>query len=367
MIPKENAHLDIAAITHPGMSGKNNEDRYGVSAHILSEKTPTPSLLAIVADGIGGHQAGEIAAEIVVETISSSVADSRADDPPGILEKAIIDAGQAVHAQSTSSATQQGMGSTCACVWMIGSRLYTASVGDSRIYLLRNGEIRQISVDHTWVQEAIEFGIIAPDQARGHPQAHIIRRYLGSKKATEADFRIVLEAGQSNEQAIANQGMQLQPGDGLVLCSDGLTDLVDDDEILAALEQNSLEDGIQKLVDLANKRGGHDNITIVTLKIPKVEKSPEPQKKKPHSKALWIAGILAAILTFLIIVALAFFAWRFTRPLATPSPITQETLPAVVETAVPATQTLEPAPTLTPTVQNTPIRQTYTPWPTSTP
>ena len=369
MIPKEHAHIVVAAITHPGMSGKNNEDRYGVSAHLLSKDEPTPSLLAIVADGIGGHQAGEIAAEIAVDTISSMVAESRGDDPQGILETAIIAAGQAVHAQSTLDTTQHGMGSTCACAWVIDRQLYTATVGDSRIYLLRDGQIRQLSVDHTWVQEAIEFGIINPDQARGHPQAHIIRRYLGSKSATEPDFRIMLENGQSNEQAVANQGMQMLPGDGLVLCSDGLTDLVDDDEIRAVLAQNPLEAGLQKLVDMANARGGHDNITIVTLEIPKDEQLNIKPKQKANKKLLWFAGVLAALLMVLLVAALAFFAWRFTNTPATPSPMPQNTLPAIIETQFPPTQTQQIAPTVAATLtpEPTPIRETYTPWPTSTP
>lgn len=369
MIPKEHAHIVVAAITHPGMSGKNNEDRYGVSAHLLSEDEPIPSLLAIVADGIGGHQAGEIAAEIAVDTISGIVAESRGADPQGILEKAIVAAGQAVHAQSTLDTTQHGMGSTCACAWVIDRQLFTATVGDSRIYLLRDGQIRQLSVDHTWVQEAIEFGIITPDQARGHPQAHIIRRYLGSKSATEVDFRMMLEDGQSNEQAVANQGTQMLPGDGLVLCSDGLTDLVDDNEIWASVTQNSLEDGLQKLVDMANARGGHDNITIVTLEIPKDEQINIKPKEKTSKKLLWVAGVLAALLMVLLVAVLAFFAWRFTNTPSTPSPMPQSTLPAVMETQPPPTQTQLIAPTTaaTPTPESTPIRETYTPWPTSTP
>lgn len=369
MIPNEHAHLAVAAITHPGMSGKNNEDRYGVSAHLLSEDDLTPSLLAIVADGIGGHQAGEIAAEIAINTISSMVAESRGDDPQGILENAIIAAGQAVHAQSTLDTAQHGMGSTCACVWIIDRQLYTATIGDSRIYLLRDGQIHQLSVDHTWVQEAIEFGIIDPDQARGHPQAHIIRRYLGSKSAAEPDFRMMLKTGQSNEQALANQGMQMLPGDGLVLCSDGLTDLVDDDEIRAVLAQNSLEAGLKKLVDMANARGGHDNITIVTLEIPRDERPTIKPTKKSSKKLLWMAGMIVALLMILLVVALAFFTWRFTSPAATASPMPQNTLPALIETQLPPTQTQPIVPTTAAnsTPEPTPIRATYTPWPTSTP
>ncbi len=366
MIPKEHAHLQVAAITHQGMSGKNNEDRYAVSAYQVGEDDATVSLFAIVADGIGGHQAGEIAAEIVTETISHAVANSDASDPIGTLNTAIIQAGQAVHAQSVKDAARQGMGSTCACVWVIEDRLYTASVGDSRIYLLRDNSIRQITIDHTWVQEAIEFGIITPDQARGHPQSHIIRRYLGSQKPTEVDFRMVLAAEDSDEQAIENQGHRLEPGDGLVLCSDGLTDLVEDAEILAKVENDNLEKALQELVDLANQRGGHDNITIVALEVP--QPTPEQEKDKSSSRrTLWIAGILAAILTTILVIALGILAWQLTRPEVTPTPHLQETVPLIVETSLPATEIIQPTLTPSSSPRNTPSRETYTPWPTSTP
>ena len=366
MIPKERAHLDIAAITHKGMSGKNNEDRYGVSAFTRSEADPTPSVFAMVADGIGGHQAGEIAAEIAVETISHNVAESDASDPLACLNDAIIQAGQAVHEQSNVDLAQHGMGSTCVCTWIIGDRLYTASVGDSRIYLVRGGTISQISTDHTWIQEAIQYGIITPDQARGHPQSHIIRRYLGSKKSVEVDFRLRLDPEETDEQAIANQGLLLLPDDLLILCSDGLTDLVEDEEIQKTISENELEPGLQVLVDLANQRGGHDNITIVGLQVPGEKRKPEKETRSSSSKIVWLAGVLLAALALIIVVVVAYFAWRFTRPDVTATPMPESTLPAVVETSIPPTATSEQATSAPPPTKKPPPQATYTVWPTST-
>lgn len=366
MIPNKSAHLTITANTHEGMSGKNNEDRYGVSAYSVSEENSIASLFAIVADGIGGHQAGEIAAEIAVETISQIVAESDASDPTAILENAIIQAGQAIHEQSTKDLAQKGMGSTCVCTWIIGEHLYIASVGDSRIYLLREGQIQQITTDHTWVQEAIQYGIITPDQAKGHPQSHIIRRYLGSKKPTEPDFRLRLDPQENDEEALSNQGVILLPGDKLLLCSDGLTDLVEDDEILAELTTNSPETALQNLIDLANQRGGHDNITVVTIQVPD-GKMPTPRKQSSRKRLIWLGGGLLALIVLIALMVLAFFAWRLTQPEITETPTLPATAPAIIETSVPPTDVPAASPTDPAPTQEPAPQATYTPWPTSTP
>jgi len=370
MILSERSHLFVFATSHPGMSGKNNEDNYAVSAHRVGKTDPTPSLFAIVADGVGGHRAGEVASEIAIETISQIVSDSNASNPPEILEFAIVRAGQAVNNQSESKEHQQGMGSTCACVWVIADRLYTASVGDSRIYFVREGQIRQITTDHTWVQEAIEHGIIQPDQARNHPRAHVIRRYLGSQKPVEPDFRLRWRADETDEQAFANQGMQLLPGDQLLLCSDGLTDLVDDPEILENLQKEDLQEGIHHLVDMANERGGHDNITIVSLQVPPAkteDQSPIQSEGKRESKLrrqTYVAiGVILAVVTILSVIVFLYWSSPGSASTATPTATTAEiSLPTQViteETNPPVTPTREPT--------ETPIRATYTPWPTDTP
>lgn len=270
MIRSERAHLHVAALTHPGLSGKNNEDRFAVSAYRLGSNNPTPSLFAIVSDGIGGHRAGEIAAEMAVNTISHTIAQSDGSQPLATLEQAIHAASQAVAAQAQADAGRQGMGATCACTWVIGNRLYTASVGDSRIYLLRDRKFRQITTDHTWIQEAMDKGILDVEQARNHPNIHVIRRYLGSAKSPQVDLRLHLRPGESDAQAEANQGLALHPGDMLLLCTDGLTDLVHNEEISRVMcQRGDLQTVAQSLIDLACVRGGHDNITVILLSVPK--------------------------------------------------------------------------------------------------
>lgn len=265
-------HVHVAALSNAGMSGKNNEDRYAVSSFQLSKDDPRPSVFAVVADGIGGHRAGEVAAELAVNYISMHVAESNAKKPVRILENAIHDASQAIASHSAGKDDEQGMGATCACVWVIENKLYTAYVGDSRIYLLRGKYIQRLSIDHTWVQEAYEKGIISAEQMRDHPNVHVIRRHLGGIKLPEVDFRLRIDNEETDEESMNNQGFHLHPGDTILMCTDGLTDLVWDDEIQKIIRgQKDLKAAAETLVNLANQRGGHDNITVVLLAMPRVE------------------------------------------------------------------------------------------------
>jgi protein phosphatase len=270
MIRSSLAHLHIAALSHSGMTGKNNEDRYAVSSFNYSAEDPRPVVFAVVSDGIGGHRAGEVAAELAVNYISQGVAESNGRKPQKIMEEAIHDASQAIASHSASKTEQEGMGATCACTWIVERKLYIAYVGDSRIYLVRGGHIRRLTKDHTWVQEAIEKGIITAEEARDHPNVHVIRRHLGSVELPDVDFRLYLEDGEDDQEASDNQGFELEAGDVLLLCSDGLTDLVWDDEILQVLRAKAnLKAAAETLVEMANQRGGHDNITTVLLAVPR--------------------------------------------------------------------------------------------------
>jgi protein phosphatase len=270
MIRTQQAHLHVAALSHEGMSGKNNEDNYAVSSFVLAPNNPTPVVFAVVADGIGGHRYGEVAAEMVVNIISDEVSRSNGGNPIAIFQKAFYTASETIFARSEREPEREGMGATCACVLVVGEKLYCAWAGDSRIYLARSAtELRRLTKDHTWVQEAVDKGILEPAQMALHPNAHVIRRYLGSPEPPEPDLRLRLNPGETDEQARANQGLSLRSGDKLLLCSDGLTDLVTDEEILAHLQTRDLRAAAQKLVNLANERGGHDNITIVLLGVPR--------------------------------------------------------------------------------------------------
>lgn len=270
--------MHIAALSHAGKSGKNNEDRYSVASFLLDADDNRPSVFAVVADGIGGHQAGEVAAELAVNYISMEVAESNAKKPIKIMESAIHNASQAISTHSAGNAEEEGMGATCACAWIIDNKLYTAYVGDSRIYLLRGKYIQRISIDHTWVQEAYEKGVITKEQMYDHPNLHVIRRHLGGIKLPEVDFRLRIDDTELDEESINNQGFNLQPGDTILICSDGLTDLVWDDEIQQIVQsKRDLKSAADTLISTANDRGGHDNITVVLMSMPRLDES--AQKK----------------------------------------------------------------------------------------
>ena len=274
MIRTSLPHVHVAALSHPGMSGKNNEDRYAVSSFHISSDDPRPAVFAVVADGIGGHLAGEIAAELAVNYITAGVAESNAKKPVKILEAAIQNASQSISSHSAGNDDENGMGATCACAWIIEDKLYTAYVGDSRIYLLRGKFIQRLTVDHTWVQEAYEKGIITAEQMHDHPNQHVIRRYLGGLKLPEVDFRLRIDDAESDEESENNQGFHLEPGDTIMVCSDGLTDLVWDDEIQKVIRtRRDMKVAVEALVNLANERGGHDNITVVLMSMPKLEET----------------------------------------------------------------------------------------------
>jgi protein phosphatase len=272
LIPSKHHHLKVFAITDPGSQGRINEDSYEISSFTISEDDETPVLVAVIADGIGGHKAGEIASKIAVATIISSIADSDGTDPTWILKSALLEANHAITAEAGDDDTRRGMGSTVVCAMVIDMALYIATLGDSRIYLMRDQVIQQLNIDHTWVQEALDTGVITEDEARNHPRRHLIRSYLGSADPIQPDLRLYLDLKENQEQAKANQGLPLVPGDQVLLCTDGLTDLVEDEEFLEILESGGTEDQqLGKLVDLANLRGGHDNITVILLQHPETE------------------------------------------------------------------------------------------------
>lgn len=276
MIRSNRAHLFVAAQTHPGQSGKNNEDNFAVSAYTLSQHNPMPVVVAVVSDGIGGHRAGEVASAIAVNSFSEMALASTGGNPLALFQESFYKISEEIFKQAELDGTRKGMGATLSCAWVIGDVLYIAYAGDSRIYLLREGKIRQVSRDHTWVQEAVEKGVLSSSQIKTHPNLHVIRRYLGSETPPEPDLRLFLSPNETDNKAKANQGLMLQPGDVILLCTDGLTDLVNDSEIFQTFQGKTLNQAALALIDLANQRGGHDNITIVLLGMPFDKKQHKP-------------------------------------------------------------------------------------------
>jgi serine/threonine protein phosphatase PrpC len=361
MIRITRAHLNVDAQTHAGMTGKNNEDRYAVASFVLDKRDRTPVVFAVLADGIGGHRAGEVAAELAVNHMMQVVARSDGRHIRRTIEEAVIEASDAIAAHSESNENLKGMGATCATAWIVGDKLHTAYVGDSRIYLVRGGRIQQLTVDHTWVQEAIERGVLTPEMARQHPNVHVIRRYLGSPTPPDPDFRLKLFNDEGDQHAENNQGLQLQPSDILLLCSDGLTDLVWNDEILEVIRSKpNVKEASRALIELANSRGGHDNITVVLIAVPSNFKL--VVRKNVNWKP-WIIGIIAGIILVMgagVVFTLGLLDRNGNStptPTLTPTPILTKT-PLSTSTPL-STMTILPTLSLS-------IAPTYTPWPTNT-
>jgi len=368
MIESKKPHLDISAASHPGMTGKQNEDRYQVTGSWVSPKKKVPSTLAVLCDGIGGHRAGEIAAQMGVSIISETIFESDPNNPLDVMEQAIRRASAAIYQASQSDQGRAGMGATCAIAWVIGNRLFTANLGDSRIYLLRKGHIVQLTTDHTWVQEAYDAGLIQESERENHPNAHVIRRYLGTKSEPEPDFRLWYFEGESDEEAQNNQGMRLIAGDTLILCSDGLTDLVEDPEIQSVIKEKPFDTAVDNLIQMANARGGYDNTTVILMRIPSRGLFKKPRKRKLVLGCLLTLALISAILTTV------FLGWRWWQGKLDSGGIQSGTQTIVSPTGLDDlvnTETPIPmaSPTFTverPTAVATP-RPSITPWPTNTP
>ncbi len=250
--------LDPAQLTDVGRKRPHNEDNM---AHVIP-KDPVvmgkQGALFIVADGMGGHAAGEIASEIAVDTVSKVYYQEDSDEVPTLLLRSIKRANALIHQRAAENMLRSGMGTTCVAAIMRGSSAYIANVGDSRAYLVRAGHIKRVSQDHSWVEEQVRAGLLTEDQARSHAQRNVITRCLGTQADVEVD--IFYE--------------QLQEGDTLLLCSDGLSGLVSDDDLRAIVEQHPPQESVYHLVERANENGGPDNITVIVVRVIEVGTDP---------------------------------------------------------------------------------------------
>ncbi|KXG75988.1 Stp1/IreP family PP2C-type Ser/Thr phosphatase [Thermotalea metallivorans] len=241
--------MEIGAVSHIGLIREVNEDAYFISDDGLN--------LFIVADGMGGHKAGEVASNIAIESVKNFVKNhiqhcSNGDEAMicKMIREAVLEANRNIYEKALAEENYQGMGTTLTMA-LILSKLFIGHIGDSRAYLLRNNEILQITQDHSLVGELLRKGSITEKEAKIHPQRNIITRALG----TEENILIDLYT------------MDLEKGDIVVLCSDGLSNLVDHSEIQECLRNcGSMQLGCEHLVTLANERGGYDNITMIAIK-----------------------------------------------------------------------------------------------------
>ena len=355
--------LNVATLTDTGRARPHNED--SLDYHLPQDPNiiNTKGGIYLVADGMGGHQAGEVASREAINLVIDQYYSDLTHDVGTSLVRAYKAANQLIYEEAQSDLAKAGMGTTLVAAVIVGRKVHIASVGDSRVYLIGQAGIVQITEDHSWVQEQIRAGYLTREQARLHPQRNVVTRALGSKPSVEVDLF---------------EG-HLADGDALLLCSDGLSGLVEDWEIEAIVREQPAQDAVKALVAKANERGGTDNISVLI-----VDTRPEVKGQAPTVAALpptlsgrerksrtvpLLAGAAAAIVALLLVGIL------LVRPLLKGQPTATVTAGAAAVTAYPGasaspllTSTLSPSPSGEGSDQGgTPLPPTVTLIPTRTP
>ncbi len=240
--------FDFYALSHPGMQRPNNEDFYTVPR---DEKTASDPLF-LVADGMGGHRSGEVASKLAVETFTNEFYKSDTFLPVrDRLNHALKEANAKVYHKAKDKLIKSDMGTTLVACHVENNRAVFLNVGDSRAYIIRNEEAKLITQDHSVVNELIMRGEITPEQAEFHPQKNVITKAIGIEPAIRGDIFI----------------KQLEPGDCILLCSDGLTNHIPINDVGLLFESSCTPEGIARaLLDLALIKGGSDNITIIVIR-----------------------------------------------------------------------------------------------------
>ena len=234
------------SVTDAGVVREMNQDYY------FSSDTAVGNLpnLFIVADGMGGHKAGDYASRYTIERGVASVSRNTGEEPIAIMQEAINKANELLVAESREDESKSGMGTTLVIGTIIGNKLFVANIGDSRLYVVGQN-MRQITRDHSLVDEMVRLGEINADEARVHPDKNIITRAVGTSDHVEADFFEV----------------EITADDTILLCTDGLTNMVRDDEILDIIKKyDNAQAATMQLVKEANANGGRDNITVMIIK-----------------------------------------------------------------------------------------------------
>lgn len=233
------------SITDIGKKRKLNQD----FVYVSDEPVGNLPNLFIVADGMGGHKAGDYASKCTVETMIREIRSSFEKNPVRILSKAIRVANDQIRRKAKQDENLYGMGTTVVAASCLGRYLQVANVGDSRLYII-NDKIRQITRDHSLVEEMVRMGGIDREAARNHPDKNIITRAIGARDTVEIDF--------FHEE--------LKQGDIVLMCSDGLTNMLEDEEISSILrEKTTIQERAAKLVETANNNGGKDNIAVIII------------------------------------------------------------------------------------------------------
>jgi len=268
--PVEPATFEVVADmqTDPGCIRETNEDSVKYFRPTDPAELTKKGVIAIVADGMGGHSAGEVASRIATEVIKNVYYETDKDATEA-LKSALNAANHEIHKASLADKALEGMGTTCAALVLHNGSAHCAYVGDTRLYLIRGGEIYVMTEDHSAVMEMVNMGILTLEQARHHEDKNVIIRALGSQPEVEV--------------SVWGEPFPVRLGDKFLLCSDGLSDLVSDDEIKKAVLAGGSHSSSENLIALAKERGGYDNVTVGILSIenagnPEIEAAPETRE-----------------------------------------------------------------------------------------
>ena len=339
--------------SNPGKTGKKMEDKSAYFVAPASGACGDQVTVAVVADGIGGQAGGEDASRIAIESIKQYFQSNSTSDAAKSINSAIEAAHNAILQHKGADPKLAGMGSTITLAVITADRVFVGSLGDSRAYVVRGGAAKMLTTDHTWVQEAIAAKRLTPEEAKLHPNRNVLKRYLGMIGALTLDDPRQEPFGQ---------------GDTLLLCTDGLTDLVADKEIEGIVATQSPQASARKLVNLALERGGHDNISVVLVRMPGGADAAIAAKAKVLSLAaspIVLAVLLLGVLC--VFGTLAFLVVNGPAPATVPpaSPVAEQTFTPVRVTAAPTPvargtlmPTVTPFPTFTPVPTSTPYRPT---------
>lgn len=238
--------VNFVARTHKGKRRKTNEDAYYAEYPLF-----------VVADGLGGHKAGEVASATAIETFASQLLETlkTTDNPQDLLNQmklAVYAADKVIISKSRENEDLKGMGTTITAGCFTNSKLAFVHIGDSRLYLFRDGELKKLTTDHTYVQYLVDIGEISEEEAANHPMRSALTQALGGEMSIEADGAVI----------------SVKPGDIFLFCSDGLYSMVNGKEIKAVLQsEESLQEKADELVEKALNAGGLDNITLILVQV----------------------------------------------------------------------------------------------------
>lgn len=247
------ADVELANATDAGCQRTVNEDYYLFVEPQDDADFARRGRLVLVADGVGGHKGGRIASRLAAHTIRDVFLSSQEQDPRDVLIEGYLQAHRAIQDQAAASPELEGMATTCTSAILKDGRLTAGHIGDSRFYLIRDGHARQLSRDHTVVNDLLLEGAITPEQALTHEKLHVLSTALGLGQTLGADF--------------LEEPLALHPQDILLFCSDGLHGLVSDDELASVIVSQPLTEACAELIAWAKARGGPDNITLQLIRI----------------------------------------------------------------------------------------------------